>query len=106
MGFFLWVFFGGGCLLLFLCNGGILLVNCGPTELFLFKPVLHNLYNKSCGMCNPVCWMVHIKEPLQITEKSSSCSDDSRYPLYPSGLIPHEQCQITVNTKFGECIIK
>ena len=33
----------------------------GPVELFL------------CGMCYPVCGMVHIKEPLLLIEKSSLC---------------------------------
>ena len=26
-----------------------------------FQPVLHDWCNKGCGMCNPVCGMVHIK---------------------------------------------
>ena len=29
--------------------------------LFLFQPVLRNWCNKGCGMCYPVCWMVHAK---------------------------------------------
>ena len=29
-----------------------------------FQPVLHDWYNKGCGMCYPVCGMKHIKEPL------------------------------------------
>ena len=36
-----------------------------------FQPVLHDLCNKGCGMCNPVCWMVHVKEPLLLIGKSS-----------------------------------
>ena len=31
---------------------------------FSFQPVLHNWYNKGCGMCYPVCGMVHIKQTL------------------------------------------
>ena len=37
---------------------------------FSFQPVLHD---KGCGMCNPVCGMVHIKEPLLLIGKSSQC---------------------------------
>ena len=29
--------------------------------------------NKGCGMCYPVCGMVHIKEPLLLIGKSSLC---------------------------------
>ena len=35
--------------------------------------VLHDWCNKGCGMCNPVCGMVHIKEPLLLIGKSSLC---------------------------------
>ena len=31
------------------------------------------LVNKGCGMCYPVCGMVHIKEPLLLIGKSSPC---------------------------------
>ena len=31
---------------------------------FLFQPVLHNWYNKGCGMCYPVCGMVLIKDSV------------------------------------------
>ena len=43
----------------------------GPIELFPFQPVLHDLCNKGCGMCYPVCGMGHIKEPLLLIGKSS-----------------------------------
>ena len=36
--------------------------------------------NKGCGMCYPVCGMVHIKEPLLLIRKSSPCSS-RRFPL-------------------------
>ena len=36
--------------------------------------------NKDCGMCYPVCGMVHIKEPLLLIVKSSLC-DGSRFPF-------------------------
>ena len=45
----------------------------GPIELFLVHPVLHNWCNKGCGMCYPVCGIVHIKEPLLLIDKSSLC---------------------------------
>ena len=35
-----------------------------PLSYFLFQPVLHDWCNKGCGMCYPVCGMMHIKEPL------------------------------------------
>ena len=38
-------------------------------------------YNKNCGMCSPVCGMVHIKESLQLIEKISPCSCGSEFPL-------------------------
>ena len=40
---------------------------------FSFQPVLHDWCNKDCGMCYPVCGMVHIKEPLLLITKSSLC---------------------------------
>ena len=47
----------------------------GPIELFLV-----DWCNKGCGMCYPVCGMVHIKEPLLLIGKSSP-SGRSRFPL-------------------------
>ena len=40
-----------------------------PLSYFSFQPLLHDWCNKSCGMCYPVCVMVHIKEPLLLIEK-------------------------------------
>ena len=45
-----------------------------------FQPVLHDWYNKGCGMCYPGCGMVHIKEPLLLIGKSSPCCG-SGFPL-------------------------
>ena len=42
--------------------------------------VLHDWCNKGCGMCYPVCGMVHIKEPLLLIGKSRPCGG-SRFPL-------------------------
>ena len=36
-------------------------------------PVLHDWCSKGRGMCNPVCGMVNIKEPLLLIGKSSLC---------------------------------
>ena len=33
-----------------------------PLNYFSFQLVLHDWYNKGCGMCYPVCEMMHIKE--------------------------------------------
>ena len=51
-----------------------------PLSYFLFQPVLHNWCNKGCGMCYPVCGMVHIKEPLLLIVQSSLCGG-SGFPL-------------------------
>ena len=45
-----------------------------------FQPVFHDWCNKGCGMCFPVCGMVHIKEPLLLIGKSRPCGG-SRFPL-------------------------
>ena len=44
------------------------------------EPVLHDWCNKGCGMCYPVCGMVHIKEPSMLIGKSSPCGGN-RFPL-------------------------
>ena len=51
-----------------------------PLSYFSFQPVLHDWCNKGCGMCYPVCGMVHIKEPLLLIGKSSPCGS-SGFPL-------------------------
>ena len=50
-----------------------------PLSYFSFQPVLHDWCDKGCGMCYPVCVMVHIKEPLLLIDKSSLCG--GRFPL-------------------------
>ena len=47
---------------------------------FSFQPVPHNWCNKGHGMCYPICGMVHIKEPLLLTGKSSAYGS-SKFPL-------------------------
>ena len=49
-----------------------------------FQPVLHNWCNIGCGICYPVCEMIHIKEPLLLIGTSSTCGG-SRFPLSLSG---------------------
>ena len=51
-----------------------------PLSYFLFQPVLHDWCNNGRGMCNPVCGMVHIKEPLLLIGKSSLCGS-SGFPF-------------------------
>ena len=56
-----------------------------PLSYFSFQPVLHDWCNKGCGMCYPVCGMVHIKEPLLLIGKSSLCGG-SGFPFSLSEL--------------------
>ena len=57
---------------------------------FSFQPVHHNWCNKSCGMCYPVCEMVHIKEPLLLIEKSSHVVAAAGFlSHYLSGPLPY-----------------
>ena len=49
-----------------------------PLSYFWFQPVIHDWGNKGCGMCYPVCGMMHIKEPS--LRKSSACGS-SGFPL-------------------------
>ena len=60
-----------------------------PLSYFSFQPVLHDWCNIGCGMCYPVCEMVHIKELLLLIGKSSPCGG-SRFPLsyYLNGPLP------------------
>ena len=54
----------------------------GPIELFLVPASAPRLdYNKGRDVSYRVCGMVHIKDPLLLSEKSSPCSGDSGFPL-------------------------
>ena len=57
------------------------LLMVGRLNYFLFQPVLHDWYNKGCGLCRPVFGMVHIKDLLLLIGKCSLCSGSSRFPL-------------------------
>ena len=52
-----------------------------PSSYFSFQPVPNDWFNKSCGMCYPVCGIVHIKEPLLLIGKNSPCCS-SGFPLW------------------------
>ena len=52
---------------------GSILHGVDPLSYFLFQPVLHDWCNKGCGMCYPVCGMMHINEPLLLIGKISLC---------------------------------
>ena len=45
-------------------------------------------YNKECGMCYPVCGMIHIKEPLLLIVKNSP-GGGSGFPLSLSEWLLH-----------------
>ena len=64
---------------------GSILNGVDPLSYFLFQPVLHNWCNKDCGMCYPVCGMVHIKEPLLLIDKSSLCGGSGFLSHYQNG---------------------
>ena len=51
-----------------------------PLSYFLLQLVLHDWCNKGCGMCYPVCGMMHLKVPLLLIGKNS-LRGGSRYPL-------------------------
>ena len=67
-----------------------------PFNYISFQPVLHDWCNKGCGICYLVYGMMHIKEPLLLIEKNSSCCS-SGFPLSLSGLLPYVHRHITVN---------
>ena len=51
-----------------------------PLSYFTFlQPVLHDWCNKERGMCDPVCAIMHIKQPLLLIGKSSPCISGSGF---------------------------
>ena len=46
---------------------------------FSVQPVLHNWYNKHCGMYCPVSGMEHVKDLLLLIKKSNPRSGGSRF---------------------------
>ena len=71
-----------------------------PLSNFWFQPVLHNWCNKSHGRYYPVCGMVHTKDPLLLTGKSSLCSGRSRFPLFLS----EWSCTISLMPQICKCV--
>ena len=76
---------------------GLIIHGVDPLSYFSFQPVLHDWCNKGCGMCHPVCGMVHIKEPLLLIGKSSLCGGKGFLSHYLSGPLPYAKRHITVN---------
>ena len=66
-----------------------------PLSYFSFQPVLHDWCNKGCGMCYPVCEIVHIKEHLLLIGKNSPCGG-SGFPL----------CHLTSYNHKIKCVVK
>ena len=58
---------------------GSILHGVNPLSYFTFQPVLHDWCNKGRGMCYTVCGMVHIKELLLLSGKSSLCGSSGFY---------------------------
>ena len=56
---------------------------------FSFQPVHHDWFNNGCGMCYPVCGLVHIKEPYVAAAGFLS--------RYLCGSLPYVRRHITVN---------
>ena len=59
--------------------------NVNINSYFLFQPVIYDWCNKGCGMCYPVCGMMHIKEPLLLIGKSSPCGSSGFLSCYLNG---------------------
>ena len=68
---------------------------------FSFQPVFYDWCNKSRGLCHPICGIVHIEEPLLLSEKRSPCSGGRVFfsSDYLSGHLQHVRRDITVNLK-------
>ena len=60
----------------------------GSIELFLVPASTPRVVYKGCGMCYPVCGMMHIKKNLLLIGKSSPCGG-SGFPLSLSGSLPY-----------------
>ena len=60
-----------------------------------FQPVLHDWCNKDCGMCYPVCGMMHLKEPLLLIVANVAAG--GFLSRYLSGTLPYFWRHITLN---------
>ena len=78
-----------------------------PLSYFSFQPVLHDWCNKVRGIWNPLCGMMHIKEPLLLVGKSSPCGG-SGFPLSLSEwssticLTPYNRKQNVLSTSLNK----
>ena len=63
-----------------------------PLSYFSFHPLLYDWCNKDCGMCYPVCWIMHIKHLCALNRNDSPCSGVSGFPLLLSGPLPYVWC--------------
>ena len=75
-----------------------------PLSYFSFQPLLHKWCRTGHGMCYPVCGIVHIKDPLLLTEKSVEAAA-CFLSHYLNGSLPYGQHHIIV-LKSVECVIK
>ena len=53
-----------------------------PLSYFSFQPVFHDWCNKGCGMCYPVCGMMHIKQWRRKVPKSGGGGGAHRHVIY------------------------
>ena len=56
---------------------------------FSFQPVLHDWCNKGCGMCHPVCGMMHIKELLLLIKRVAHVVAAGVLSHYLNGPVPY-----------------
>ena len=68
---------------------GSILHGVDPLSYFSFQPVLHDWFNKGRGMYYPVCGMMHIKEPLLLSERVAYVAAAGFLSRYLSGLLPY-----------------
>ena len=61
----------------------------GPIELFFVPASAPSWCNKGCGMCYPVCGMMHIKEPLLLNENSILYGGSGFLSHYLSGSLSY-----------------
>ena len=78
----------------------------GPIELFLVPASVPRLVYKGCGMCFPVCRIVHIKEPLLLIGKSSSCGSSGFPLLLSEWSFTIGQTSYNHKIKYVECVVK
>ena len=68
-----------------------------PLSYVTFQPVIHDRCNKGRGICYPVCWMVHIKEPLLLIGKIAHVAVGGFLSRCMNGPYRYVRCNITLN---------